>query len=253
MKYTDFGAPESTFPSQDSGALWIFPELLPDVLHAQLGGPPEPRLLPGEAEPVPEEMQADEPQAGPHEPELLVYDEVGDDFVMVNGLKLTAGSSRKVMKDDCEFLGINLSGSKAVVFKRIEVAVRETAAKAALDAARNEKRSMERRPQQAVVPLAPTDEEKQRHLLTHPPFAEWCEHCQAARSKDNERHERREQVCPTVALDYVTTSATIRKESPEVKHLVAVDNWSKSYFGCAKKGKRRCKREAVRQCKLWLC
>ena len=45
-------------------------------------------------------MQAEEPQGGPHEPEQLVYDEVGDDFVMVNGLKLTNASSRKVMKDD---------------------------------------------------------------------------------------------------------------------------------------------------------
>ena len=158
----------------------------------------------------------------------LVYDEVGDDFVMVNGLKLTTASSRKVMKDACEFLGIPLSGSKTTVFRRLQVAVRETAAKAALDAARNEKRAMERRPQQAEVPLAPTDEEKQRHLLSHLPFADWCEHCQATRSKDNERHERREQICPTVALDYMTTNTTIRKESPEVKHLVAVDNWSKA-------------------------
>ena len=85
-------------------------------------------------------------------PPKLVYDEVGDDFVMVNGLKLTMESSRKVMKDACKFLAIPLSGSKAVVFKRLQVAVEETAAKAALDAARNEKRAMERRPQQAVVP-----------------------------------------------------------------------------------------------------
>ena len=215
----------------------IPPELLQDDLHAQVGGPPEPRLLPGEAEPVPEEMQAEEPQEGPHEPEQLVYDEVGDDFVMVNGLKLTTASSRKVMKDACEFLGTPLSGSKAVVFRRLQVAVRETAAKAALDAACNEKRAMERRPQQAEVPLAPTDEEKQRHLLTHLPFADWCEHCQATRSKDNERHERREQVCPTVALDYMTTNTTIRKESPEVKHLVAVDSWSKAILAVPIKAK----------------
>ena len=50
-------------------------------------------------------MQADEPQGGPHEPEQLVYDEVGDDFATVNGLKLTTESSRKVMKDAGEFLG----------------------------------------------------------------------------------------------------------------------------------------------------
>ena len=129
----DFGAREI----QELYGQQIPPELLQDDLHAQLGGPPEPRLLPGEAEPVPEEMQADEPQGGPHEPEQLVYDEVGDDFVMVNGLKLTTASSRKVMKDACEFLGIPLSGSKAVVFRRLQTAVRETAVKAALDAARN--------------------------------------------------------------------------------------------------------------------
>ena len=57
-------------------------------------------------------------------------------------MKLTSESSRKVMKDACEFLQAPLSGSKAVVFKRLQVAVRETAAKAALDAARNEKRAM---------------------------------------------------------------------------------------------------------------
>ena len=233
MHYTDFGASESTFLPRDSP-----PELLQDDLHAQLGRPPEPRLLPREVEPVPEEMQADEPQGGPREPEQLVYDEVGDDFVTVNGLKLTTASSRKVMKDACEFLGIPLSGSKAVVFKRLQVAVRETAAKAALDAARNEKRAMERRPQRAGVPLAPTEEEKQRHnLLTHLPFADWCEHCQATRSKDNERHERREEVCPTVALDYMTTNTTIRKESPEVKRLVAVDNRSKAILAAPIKAK----------------
>ena len=87
---------------------------------------------------------------------------------------------------------------------------------------------MERRPQRAVVPLDPTDEEKQRHLLAHLPFADWCEHCQATRSKDHERHEHGEQVCPTVALGYVTTSTTTCKESPEVKRLVAVGNWLKA-------------------------
>ena len=44
-------------------------------------------------------------------------------------------------------------------------------------------------------------------------------------------------MCSKVALDYVTTNATIRKESPEVKRLVAVDNWSKAILAAPIKAK----------------
>eukprot|EP00971_Amphidinium_carterae_P336315 6472615-Amphidinium_carterae.1 len=37
------------------------------------------------------------------------------------------------------------------------------------------------------VPVAPTDEEKRRHNLTHSPFREWCSHCVHGRGRED-RH-----------------------------------------------------------------
>eukprot|EP00971_Amphidinium_carterae_P348128 6490336-Amphidinium_carterae.1 len=55
------------------------------------------------------------------------------------------------------------------------------------------------------VPIAPSDEERRYHNLTHYPYKEWCEHCVRGRGCEDRHHTQREadqQGTPVVQLDY---------------------------------------------------
>ena len=81
--------------------------------------------------------------------------------------------------------------------------------------------------------------EKQEEInlrnLTHLPFAPWCEHCVATRSRENRRKKsevvrsaREEPAKSTVAFDFAYTP-TSTLQSPSLVTLVACDSWSKSF------------------------
>ena len=154
------------------------------------------------------------------------------------------------MRNACEFLGIAKSGGKRVLFERLQRAVRESAAKLALDAAKQERRAQRRDREHAPIAAEPTDEERKMHELTHLPFEAWCEACQATRSRDSERHEKREQVSPTISMDYMTTNTGTRPDETEVKHLVAVNNWTKTILAVPIKAKGD---ESLKVCVQALC
>eukprot|EP00971_Amphidinium_carterae_P132504 2624476-Amphidinium_carterae.1 len=55
------------------------------------------------------------------------------------------------------------------------------------------------------VPVAPTEEEKRNHKLTHYPYKEWCAHCVRGRGREDRHHTQKEmeqQGTPVVQLDY---------------------------------------------------
>ena len=89
-------------------------------------------------------------------------------------------------------------------------------------------------------PSAPTNEEIERHMLTHVPFRSWCPHCVAGQSgrkghfKTREEQKEKSEV-PTVHLDYMfLTSGEEREEEDEEKSgmpiLVALDQESGMTF-----------------------
>eukprot|EP00971_Amphidinium_carterae_P098422 1946728-Amphidinium_carterae.1 len=54
------------------------------------------------------------------------------------------------------------------------------------------------------VPVAPSEEERRYHNLTHYQYKEWCEHCVRGRGREDRHHTQREadqQGTPVVQLD----------------------------------------------------
>ena len=66
----------------------------------------------------------------------------------------------------------------------------------------------EPRPQRLAEP--PDEQTRLKHMLTHLPYAEWCEHCVAHRARQD-RHVRDGSVkdggIPTVSFDFAYTKA----------------------------------------------
>ena len=183
-------------------------------------------------------------------PEVFMHGVVTDKFVVVNGSQIANSSSLKTMWSASEFLGIAKSGGKATVFEGLQRALRETEAQAALEAARRERQAQVRAPEERPRALQPSEEEKRKHNLTHLPFAEWCEACQATRSRDSERHQKRQQAVPTISIHYMHTNTGVTPVEQGVKHLIAVDNWSKALLAIPIRVKGA---GSLKECCMGLC
>ena len=181
--------------------------------------------------PPPEDAMADD-GAEVQGPDGAMADQVGDGHVIVNGKRIEQTSTLKVMREACVFLGLGRSGGKKTIFARLQEYCQRGHARLAVEVAHQQQQQDRREPEAGpAVPELPDEETQARHRLTHLPFESWCEECVATRSRDSERHERREAPVPSIALDYMFTStrAGHQHESEMLKHLVGVDSWDKSY------------------------
>ena len=175
-------------------------------------------------------------------------DEVGPGYVIVNGKRIEENSSLAQMREACQFLNVGKSGGKKTVFERLRNFAIKGHARMEADVVHQEQMAEKREPVQgSPLPVVPSEEEQQRHRLTHIPFEDWCELCVATRSRDSERHERREAPVATLAFDYMhtSTSAGHQSEADMLKHLVGVDSWTKALLCVPIPGKgglslRRC-------------
>ena len=180
--------------------------------------------------PPPEDAMADD-GAEVQGPDGAMADQVGDGHVIVNGKRIEQTSTLKVMREACVFLGLGRSGGKKTIFARLQEYCQRGHARLAVEVAHQQQQQDRREPEAGpAVPELPDEETQARHRLTHLPFESWCEECVATRSRDGERHERREAPVPSIALDYMFTStrAGHQHESEMLKHLVGVDSWTKA-------------------------
>ena len=128
------------------------------------------------------------------------------DRMTIAGVDISRNSSIAVLKAACHFLEVSQSGSKAKLWDRLVSAVDRAkilGGKQLADAALLEG-SRAANPVQTVE--KPADEEVQFHILTHIPYAAWCEACVKSKGKP-ERHERNEgRICdreiPTLSFDF---------------------------------------------------
>ena len=90
-------------------------------------------------------------------------------------------------------------------------------------------------PESLPVPERPSSEAIAKHMLTHMPYASWCQDCVMGRATENahKRLNREPSATPTIAADYCFLSLTDkpeaeRKESDadNVTVLVTVDSLS---------------------------
>ena len=67
------------------------------------------------------------------------------------------------------------------------------------------------------IPKAPDDETRERHNLTHVPFADWCDVCVRSRARDDphkKQHGQEEQAEPEVSMDYFNLGLNYNMQFP---------------------------------------
>ena len=139
--------------------------------------------------------------------------------MMIAGVEVNRTSSISVLRAACQFLEVSQSGSKAKLWNRILAAVdrgkileeKQLAEAALLEGshAANPVQTAER----------PSEEEVQRHNLTHIPYAAWCESCVKSKGRP-ERHERNEgRICdrelPRFSFDFAYTGKSLGNDISE--------------------------------------
>ncbi|CAE8700382.1 unnamed protein product, partial [Polarella glacialis] len=102
-------------------------------------------------------------------------------------------------------------------------------------------------------PAAPTDEERQRHELTHTPAAPWCEFCIRGKSKDDPHRQRSadEQGVPLIELDYSFWRTEAAEDVIQVV-LMGVRTDSGSGFAALCQAKGRADATVLRELQAWL-
>ena len=173
-----------------------------------------------------------EPEAGERVlgPEMHLVPDVGE-VLEVAEKTLTPESTLREMRKACEFLGVPRSGGKAVVWARLKREISLNKLKVAVQAsdAVTEAFAHDAHPQ--ALPVRPDPATVALHELTHIPRMDWCESCQATRSREDSHSTKppvREQ--PVVSMDFMFNRTGDDKPEPEhpmQTHLVVVDQNTK--------------------------
>ena len=181
--------------------------------------------------------------------------EATQDRLEIAGVVVTKDSSIAVLKAACEFLAVSQSGSKAKLWRRIIATVdrqrilEETQLSVpALTGDANQPRPVQ-------LAARPSEEEVQRHMLTHIPYAAWCEACVSGKGKPD-RHERNEtrvqgREIPVLSFDFGFTGKSLgddqdEDESAKLTTLILHDSHSGS-VGCIPLRGKNDSKHAVRE------
>ena len=155
-----------------------------------------------------------EPQAADGQPipagQLVFAPEQGD-HLNVNGVEIFRDTALAVMREACGFYNIGTSGGKERCFKRLWEFQKRLELQTALAAARETEAAEIREPRPQRLAEPPDEQTRLKHMLTHLPYAEWCEHCVAHRARQD-RHVRDGSVkdggIPTVSFDFAYTKGS---------------------------------------------
>lgn len=103
----------------------------------------------------------------------------------VNGVEIFKHTGLAVMRDACAFYNLSQSGGKERCFKRLWDFQKRWELQTALAATREAEAAEQREPKPQRLAEPPDEQAQRKHMLTHLPFAEWCEHCVAHRSRQD--------------------------------------------------------------------
>ena len=96
---------------------------------------------------------------------------IGDDEfeenMIIDGVEPTPDSSLKELKQACKFLGVGVTGSKALLWQRLKREAAETKLKTTVEISKSIEREYEREPKGPKPVYEPTPEERAKHNLTH--------------------------------------------------------------------------------------
>ena len=129
-----------------------------------------------------------------------------DEHVNVEGIRLGPDSSARELRAGCQRLGLGMSGSRNVLYRRLVAHSKKRALEDSL-ALENAAKPHVHQPRGEPVAEQPTDEQRAEHELTHVPFKKWCSYCVSSRSRrdahrqEDERHDT-EGGDPIIAFDF---------------------------------------------------
>ena len=120
--------------------------------------------------------------------------------IVVDDVELSLDSSLSVLRRACQSLGIGKSGSKAVVFQRL---CNQLDKLKLIEANRATEVPNAPVPRVPEAPKEPTPEQLRAHNAVHAPFAPWCEHCVAFKSRDDaHRPASSDRSVPVISFDF---------------------------------------------------
>ena len=121
-----------------------------------------------------------------HEPVDLATQDVPKELpasLQVGDLEVTAESPLKELRAACRLWNLGQS-----VYKRLVTHSRTSHLKRQYDQMIEGSMEASRQPREVVAPKAPSPEESKRHVLTHLPYASWCQYCVQYKARER-RHE----------------------------------------------------------------
>lgn len=126
----------------------------------------------GQVEQPHAEAEHAEPEAAAAEtpPDEIVLEPFNPDRIVVNGIPLEASSGTAELKAACAFFGLSTSGSKMKLCRRLVGHMKKQELDAAQEAVHVAENLHRRDPHFHVAPNRPSEEEVERHNLTHVPF-----------------------------------------------------------------------------------
>lgn len=108
------------------------------------------------------------------------------------------------------FSGLSTSGGRAKCFTKLINHQRKLELESAHSAARHAEVMMQREPQAPALAELPSQNEQDKHCLTHVPYKPWCSSCVASRARAD-RHTRDDSTyagaATTVSFDFCYTKS----------------------------------------------
>ena len=120
-------------------------------------------------------VQGDDPESGEEE---------------LEGVRLSADTQLKDLKELCKKLGLPTSGGKAKILKRLRSHYEVLEKQMSTEVARKMYAEAEREPGTLKTPVLPSSRQQELHNITHHPFQPWCEACVLGRSRQNPHKSR---------------------------------------------------------------
>ena len=145
------------------------------------------------------------PDPGPSQAPVLLPGN-SDDHVDVEGVRLGPDSSARELRAGCQHLGLGVSGSKNVLYRRLLSHAKKRALEDSL-ALERAAEPHKHQPRGEAVPDQATPEQVAEHELTHIRFKKWCSFCVSCRSRRDARRQGEERHDseggdPIIAFDF---------------------------------------------------
>ena len=221
--YGDQFRPEYILPEEARGS--------DDVFFEQADPEPAPEASASE---VPAQVAAPSGEVrdggdGPEERGQAVAPDVavnGQATLTVNGVELSVESSLRVLRSACQFLKLSKSGSKAVLWRRLQAEAAESQLRSSVQASQAVMDAMRREPEVEAASERPDDATVALHEITHCPRQPWCSACVAARSREDNHGPSVPKETGVMHFDFMFNRTEAPQGEPEhsmAVHVVMVD------------------------------